>query len=225
METKQFEKAIGYAFQSPELLKQALTHPSIEGKNNQRLEFLGDAVLEYHITLTLYQEYPEDDEGGLTHLRSRLVCQATLAEIAKQIGLPEVLLLNKSQLLDGGRENPAILADGVEAVIGAVSLDGGIEAAGRVITRLWKDINPQKVLEKDYKSSLQETVQAQGKSAPSYQLIEEKGPDHQKVFTSIAVVDGNTVGKGSGRSKRAAEQEAARQALQHLHRKNRKAQG
>lgn len=213
---KELMKELGYVFMDQQLLKQALTHPSLNGKNNQRLEFLGDAVLEYAMSVSLYHAYPTLDEGGLTHLRANLVCQAALDKVARKIFLGRYLLLNKSQEVEGGRENPAILADAMEAVLGAICLDGGIEKAQETVARLWKGVQAQTLFNKDDKSQLQEWVQALGKEAPSYAIIEQVGPPHQRVFIAQVKLEGVKAGVGQGKSKRQAEQEAAKQALTRL---------
>lgn len=210
---KKLMKELGYFFEDEKLLKQALTHPSLNGEDNQRLEFLGDAVLEYAISIQLYNKYKNLDEGGLTHLRANLVCQATLDKVAKKISLGQHILLNKSQEMDGGRENPAIVSDALEAVLGAICLDGGIQQAQRVVEHLYKGINPSKSHLKDDKSQLQEWVQAMGNPAPVYEIVDERGPAHQRNFTAQVWVQGEMLGQGEGKSKRQAEQEAARKAL------------
>lgn len=210
---KELIKQLGYVFSNEKLLKQALTHPSLNGQDNQRLEFLGDAVLEYAISMILYQKYPSLDEGGLTHLRANLVCQATLDKVARKISLGKYIYLNKSQELEGGRENPAILSDAMEAVLGAVCLDGGMEKAQQVIENLWQGMDPEKTFHKDDKSQLQEWVQGKGKPTPVYEIIDETGPAHQRSFVAQVLVDGKKLGVGQGKSKRQAEQAAAQQAL------------
>ncbi len=206
-------KNLAYEFKNEKLLKQALTHPSLNGEDNQRLEFLGDAVLEYAISIKLYQENPKLDEGGLTHLRANLVCQGTLDKVGRKIQLNQYILLNKSQELDGGRENPAILSDAMEAVIGAVCLDGGVDKAQKMIEHLWKGITPAQEQLKDDKSLLQEQVQSVGKEAPVYRIFDEQGPPHQRVFFAEVTVDEKVLGAGKGKSKRQAEQNAAKEAL------------
>lgn len=205
-------ESLGYTFQKEGLLKRALTHPSMGGEDNQRLEFLGDAVLQYLMSRLLYERHPSMSEGGLTHRRALLVCEAALARVAGQIGLAKHLIMNKSQEQDGGRENPAILADAMEAVLAAVCLDGGLEAAQALISRLWPDedsLTPSL----DFKSALQEWVQARGREAPTYELLETSGPPHDRTFTVRVMGQDIPPLEGQGKTKRQAEQEAAGKAL------------
>ncbi len=203
-----------YRFKNEALLKRALTHPSAGGEDNQRLEFLGDAVLQYAMSRTLYEKHPAMSEGGLTHRRALQVCEAALARVAESIGLGGYLILNKSQEQDGGRENPSILADAMEAVLAAVCLDGGMEEARALIARLWPGEEALASVT-DYKSELQEWVQARGFEAPTYALLETEGPPHDRTFTAQVLAHGLPVFSGRGRTKRQAEQAAAGKALAH----------
>lgn len=204
------------------LLRQALTHSSFgneaQVEHNERLEFLGDAVLELLTSQYLYRQYPDLPEGELTRMRANLVCEPTLAEIARDLSLGELLLLGKSQLSTGGRDRPSLLADAVEALLGAVYLAGGLAAAEQVYAQLFRPAFAalqRGELWQDYKTRLQEVVQ---KVAPgdalTYQVTDESGPDHNKTFQVAVSWLGRVIGRGQGRSKKEAEQAAARVALE-----------
>lgn len=210
---------------NPALLEVALTHRSYvnEHKNvqthNERLEFLGDAALEVAVSEFLYHKFPEKPEGELTALRSALVRTTTLAQIAQSLKLGEKLRLSKGEAASGGRNNQALLANTFEAVVGALYLDQGLSAVGEFLeANLFPHITRiiEQKLHKDFKSSLQESVQSQGKDAPSYQVIKESGPDHSKQFTIAVYVDRRAIGTGTGKSKQEAEQQAAKSALEKL---------
>lgn len=206
-----------------ELISQALTHSSFgneaQMEHNERLEFLGDAVLELLTSQYLYRNYPDLPEGELTRMRANLVCEKTLAEIARDLGLGSLILLGKSQLSTGGRDRPSLLADAVEALLGAVYLHGGLNLAEPIYASLFTGAFAalqRGELWQDYKTRLQEVVQKQAPGdALSYQVIDESGPDHDKVFTVAVSWLGRVVGQGDGHSKKEAEQAAARQALDH----------
>lgn len=210
-------------FKNQQLLDTALTHrsalnehPDISPESNERLEFLGDAVLELIATEFLFKQYPSEQEGVLTAYRSALVKTTTLAEIAEQLGLGEKLFMSKGEEATGGRTNPALLANTMEAVIGALYLDQGIEITRTFITKtlLWKvDEIISKRLYKDPKSLLQEVVQAKGMATPNYEVISEEGPDHNKQFTVGVYIDSTLAGQGLGKSKQLAQQAAATEAL------------
>lgn len=211
-------------FNQPKLLELALTHRSALNENispalesNERLEFLGDAVLELVTTEFLYEQFPNEPEGILTAYRSSLVKTTTLAEVATSLGLGQKLYLSKGEEATGGRENPGLLADTTEAVIGAIYLDQGIEQVKKFLEEnlfiKFDEIKEQK-LYRDAKSQLQEVVQSLGFEAPDYQVVNEEGPDHDKSFTIQVLVDQQVVGEGIGRSKQAAQQVAARAALE-----------
>lgn len=210
-------------FENEALLKTALTHRSAlnEHKNestesNERLEYLGDAVLELITTEFLYKAMPDAPEGKMTAIRSALVKTTTLSQVGKELNLGKLLFLSKGEEISGGRENEALTANTVEAVIGALYLDQGLEKARDFITEhiLSRfDEVMQKKLYKDAKSSLQEEVQACGFEAPIYQVLHEDGPDHDKSFTVAVFVGGKQVGEGLGKSKQLAQQVAAAQAL------------
>ncbi|MCQ2535728.1 MAG: ribonuclease III [Lachnospiraceae bacterium] len=215
-----FEEKIGYSFKNKDLLTQALTHSSYANEkkmkalsDNERLEFLGDAVLEVVSSDFLYKEYPDLPEGKLTKLRASLVCEPTLAYCAMQMGLGSYLLLGKGEDATGGRTRKSILSDALEATIGAIYLDGGIELArGYIMQFILNDIENKQMFS-DSKSLLQEKVQASGKELPEYVLVGEFGPDHAKSYEVEVLVDGKSLAKGQGQTKKAAEQEAAYKAL------------
>ena len=220
------QQTLGISFNDPSLLEQALVHssyvnenPGIAPASNERLEFLGDAVLGLVVAEKLYQDFPHSAEGEMTRLRAALVRRDTLARVAKTIGLGDYLYLGRGEEASGGRRKPANLAGALEAMIAAVFLDQGLIAARDFTLRLF-DEELQKVASLggrvDYKSQLQELIQAREQQAPAYQLVEAMGPDHNRRFI-IEVRAGDTVlGKGSGKSKKAAETEAARAALAQL---------
>lgn len=219
------EKKLGLKFRNPELLIQALVHPSylnenpdFTGENNQRLEYLGDALLDFLVGEFLFRRFSQLAEGELTSLRAALVKTKALAEFARQWDLGQYLFLGRGEEERGSRNRPSLLAVAFEALLGAVYLDQGIAPARRLVLKM---IEPQmeKVLAqglKDYKTTLQEQVQAIFHETPAYRLAEEKGPDHAKEFTVEVIVGGKVLGQGRGASKQEAEQEAAREALKSL---------
>ena len=210
------QAAVGYQFRDLSLLKLALTHPSFSAKHNQRLEFLGDAVLELCISEKIYEKHPEMHEGAMTQLRQKLVREEKLADVARKIHLGEALLMDKSCALTGGRQNPSVLCDAFEAVLAAVYLDGGFEAARAMVALLIGDCS--ETGENDNKSALQEYLQARGQEMPAYQTVGEEGPPHDRVFTAAVLIDGREIARGSGKSKKRAEQEAAGAALKMIKR-------
>ena len=213
--SKELEERIGYHFKDKALLKQALTHSSFSNeqkvnkqKNYERLEFLGDAVLELASSKFFYQQHPEMAEGQLTKLRSSMVCEPALAFCARDIELGKYILLGKGEEATGGRERDSITSDVMEAVIGAVYLDGGFEEAEKfILIYILSDLENKKLFY-DSKTILQERVQKDGREL-HYVLVEESGPDHDKLFTVEAVIGDETVGSGTGRTKKSAEQQAA----------------
>lgn len=216
----QLEERIGYTFQDKKLLKQALTHSSFanEQKINkwddyERIEFLGDAVLELVSSEYLYRENPQLPEGELTKLRSSMVCEPALAYCARDIGLGKFIFLGKGEEATGGRGRESITSDVLEALIGAIYLDGGLAAAESFIGRFVLSDLEHKQLFYDSKTILQEQVQKRGKGKLHYILVEESGPEHDKLFRVEAMVDDCKIGEGSGRTKKHAEQQAAYQAL------------
>ncbi len=208
-------EALGYEFRRPELLRLALTHPSMGPENNQRLEFLGDAVLEYLISDMLYARYPDRHEGALTHLRQLLVCEAALSGIGRTLGLGEALIMEAGEETTGGRSKPSVLCDAVEAVLAAVYLDGGLEAARGVVERIWPDAESVQLPMNDAKSRLQERLQVKGQSlpAPVYEILASDGPSHAPTFEAAVYHGGRELARGTGHSKKAAEQAAALAAL------------
>ena len=224
---KEFQKKIGYQFQQEGLLRQALTHSSYANEHrmkklsdNERLEFLGDAVLEIVSSDFLYKAYPDKSEGDLTKLRASLVCEPTLAICTREMELGKYLFLGKGENLTGGRNRNSILSDALEAVIGAIYLDGGFTSAKEFIHRfILKDLENKKLFF-DSKTILQEIVQANFKEVISYHLIGEEGPDHNKIFRVAVHIGEEEYGVGEGRTKKAAEQEAAYISILKLHEKN-----
>jgi len=209
------QKALGYAFKDPAHLRLALTHPSTKLPDNQRLEFLGDAVLEFCVSDMLYHKYPNLHEGELTARRAALVCERTLSAIARALDLGRYLLMGHGEEQTGGREKPSILADAMEAVLAAIYVDGGYEEACSVIRELFRE--DEKLIAwrgHDDKSALQEYTQAHGMDLPSYAIIAQEGPDHNRTFTAQVSVMGKAVATGVGNSKKAAEQAAAKAALE-----------
>lgn len=220
------EERIGYRFQNKALLKQALTHSSYtneqrinKAKNYERLEFLGDAVLELVTSDFLFRGSPDIPEGELTKLRASMVCEPSLAFCARDLELGQFILLGRGEEATGGRERDSIISDVMEAVIGAVYLDGGMEPAKTFIDRFILSDLEDKKLFYDSKSSLQELVQGKLKKDVSYELLEESGPEHNKTFRVSVHMGGECLGTGEGKTKKAAEQQAAYRALLHL-RKN-----
>jgi len=216
---QELESIIGYQFKKPELLHQALTHSSFANEkhkkqsDNERLEFLGDAVLELVSSEFLFKNYPKMPEGEMTKFRASIVCEPTLALCTKEIELGKFLYLGKGEDLTGGRNRKSILSDAMEAVIGAIYLDGGFEAAKEFVHRfILVDIEHKKLFH-DSKTILQELVQGNYKEELHYVLVGEEGPDHDKSFKVEAMIGDKVVGHGIGHTKKAAEQEAAYEAL------------
>ena len=217
---EELENKIGYHFKNKALLKQALTHSSFanEQKINkyddyERLEFLGDAVLELVSSEFLFQEHPKLPEGQLTKMRASMVCEPALAFCAREFGLEEYILLGKGEEMTGGRNKDSIISDVMEALIGAIYLDNGMDQAQVHIRKFILSELEHKQLFYDAKTILQERVQKQGKGTLHYELIREDGPDHDKVFVVEARIDEKKIGVGSGRTKKSAEQQAAYEAL------------
>lgn len=213
-------RQLGYSFKNPELLRQALTHRSYGGSNNERLEFLGDSVLNCVTATRLYHLYGKVAEGDLSRMRAHLVKEATLSDIAVTLKLGDYLKLGEGELKSGGFRRPSILADGVEAIIGAIYLDGGFSEAERVINTLYeplvKTLDP-KTLGKDPKTLLQENLQGRKIALPQYNVISISGEAHEQRFEVECVIPGlNVRTQGEGGSRRSAEQAAAQQALEVL---------
>lgn len=208
-------------FKNNNLLQQALTHRSWVNENadnmgtNERLEFLGDAILEFIVSKEIYTKFPNEEEGYLTALRANLVNTKNLAEVANKLAIGKMIKLSKGEEDGGGRDNSSLLADTVEAIIGALFLDQGIEASEKFIQdNILVDTYKKSQLPlKDPKSLLQEKVQAKNLPAPKYQVVSELGPDHNKQFTVEVIVNGKSAAKGIGKSKSEAEQDAAGSAL------------
>ena len=220
----ELEQAIGYRFKNITLLQNALAHSSYANerwhdglKSNERLEFLGDSILGMVVADYLYKNFPDRPEGELTRMRADMVCEQSLARIADQIGLGQHMLLGHGEEQGGGRLRGSILADAVESVIAASYLDGGMEAARRFIEHfVLCNVPVSRLRNADYKTQLQELVQQKKNQVLVYTLTGESGPDHDKHFTVEVSVNGTVVGTGDGTSKKRAEQEAARQAIEKL---------
>ena len=225
--TEELEEIIGYHFKNKHYLTQALTHSSYANEkklgklgSNERLEFLGDAVLELISSDYLYARFTQIPEGELTKKRASLVCEPSLAYCAREFGLPQFLLLGKGEDMTGGRNRDSIVSDATEALLGAIYLDGGFANAKEFIHRfILKDLENKKLFF-DSKTILQEIVQAHFKETISYQLIGEKGPDHNKTFRVAVYIGKEQYGVGEGRTKKTAEQEAAYISILKLHEKN-----
>ena len=218
------EKAIGYRFNNISLLQNALAHSSYANErwhnslmSNERLEFLGDSILGMTVADHLYRNFPDRPEGELTRMRADMVCEKTLAAVAGQIGLGQHLLLGHGEERFGGRRRESILADAVESIIAACYLDGGFESAAAFIRTFILCHVPVKQLQNvDYKTKLQELVQRKKNQVLTYALVGESGPDHDKSFQVEVSLNNQVVGQGSGRSKKRAEQDAARTAIEKL---------
>ena len=225
---EELEKKLGYRFKNRALLENALQHSSYANehrgagmRSNERLEFLGDAVLGVVTADYLYKKHPDLPEGDLTRIRAALVCEESLHEVAQALQLGSYLQLGKGEEQGGGRRRPSILADATEAVFAAVYLDGGIEAAGDLIHRVLLDKEREELVEerrRDYKTELQELVQRKSDQVLCYEQTGSSGPDHAKQFTFRVTLNGREIGQGTGRSKKEAEQSAARSALEQLKR-------
>ncbi len=220
MRLKELEDQIGYCFRDRKLLEQALCHSSYANErhmdrlqNNERLEFLGDAVLELAASEFLYRTYPRMPEGEATRTRASIVCEQTLALCARKMGLGKWLRLGKGEELTGGRERDSITSDAMEALLGAIYLDGGFANAKEFVGRFILNDIEHKKLFFDSKTILQETLQSESEEALHYVTVKEEGPDHNKCFTVNACLGECVIGTGCGRTKKAAEQEAAYEAL------------
>lgn len=223
---KNFEKKINYVFQDKDILTLAFTHSSYaneakKGKheNNERLEFLGDAVLDMVVSEYMYKTFPDMPEGELTKLRAGVVCEPSLAKLARNFCFGEYLLLGKGEESTGGRSRDSILADSFEAVIGAICIDGGISAATKyIMSYMTEEIATMKKSFRtlDCKTHLQEVIQKTSKNPVTYSIINETGPDHDKIFVAEVYHEGCVLGKGEGKSKKEAEQSAAFNALEKI---------
>jgi ribonuclease III len=224
---KKLEENLGYHFQDSELLVQAVTHRSYAHENpgarirdNERLEFLGDSVLNLSLSHMIYHRYPELNEGELSRMRAGLVNEGQLRRLAERLGLGKCLRLGKGEDKSGGREKGSLLADALEALLGAVYLEAGYETAFRIMASLLEPILEASgaglLRGFDFKTELQEYCQGLYKKTPDYEVLREEGPDHRKLFFVKVRLDDSGIGQGQGRSKKAAEQEAARAALGRL---------
>lgn len=218
------EYKIDYQFKNQLLLRQSLVHKSYSNEsksnepNNEKLEFLGDAVLDLLLAEMLMKEFSNDTEGGLSKKRASLVNEDILAELSVQVGIPEFLLLGKGEKLTQGQKKPRLLASALEAMIGAIYLDGGIESARKVIGKFWKThlslLNQEMGFDFDFKTQLQEIAQKELKDTPIYEVLSEEGPSHDRVFKVSVRVKNEILSTAEGRSKKGAEQAAAKIALE-----------
>jgi len=223
MNLSKFEQNIGYFFKDKTLLKTALTHTSYANEkkvqSNEKLEYLGDAILEFVTSEFLYENYKKLKEGEMTKVRATVVCEKSLYKVAKMHNFSDFLYLGKSERQSGGENRPTILADSVEAVIAAIYLDGGMEKAQKFIIDNLKDeieIASKNVGQKDYKTVLQEKLQEHGEVEIKYTILREIGPDHDKTFEAQVECNHKKLAIGIGKSKKQAEMEAARKALEDL---------
>ena len=220
----ELEQALGYTFRDRSLLENALRHSSYANENrreglcsNERLEFLGDAVLGFVVAEYLYRTYPDHPEGDLTRMRAELVCEGSLAAVAAELRLGGHLLLGHGEDAGGGRKRASINADAVESIIAAAYLDGGFDAASTLIYRLILNKTRRQIpVNTDYKTMLQELVQREKNQTLKYCLVSESGPDHDKEFRVIVLLNDRIIGEGRGRSKKRAEQAAAAQGIEAL---------
>lgn len=225
---EKLEKIIGYEFKDQSILKQSITHSSYANDyyndktlGNERLEFLGDAILDMVIGAELFKRYPKEQEGFLSKLRSEIVCEDALANVAKSLGINQFLLLGHGESTSG-KERPSTISDMIEAIIAAVYVDGGIDKAIGVVYTLLSDTIEKGCrgeLPKDYKSELQEYLQANGKKLPTYKILKSSGPDHDKLYTAGVFEDDVLLGEGEGKTKKEAEGNAAKEALKHTEEK------
>lgn len=224
---QKLEAKIGYRFRDQELLKNAITHSSYikehnrDEKSNERLEFLGDAFFDAVIGEELYRSFPQKEEGFLSRTRASLVCEKSLAKVAVTLSIGDHLLLGHGEERSGGRHRESILADTMEAILGAVYLDGGFEAVKKVVLTLFQkaidDARHGKYVVTDYKTALQERLQARGITDIKYALLKESGPDHDKTFLVQLEVEGRPETTGEGKSKKQAEQHAAEAMMEREH--------
>ncbi len=224
MKLNSLEKNLNYRFKDIKLLKLAMTHSSYANEhkmalveNNERLEFLGDAILNLVVSQYLYKKYPNHPEGELTKIRAKVVCESSLAYAAKKIEVGKFLLLGKGEEATGGRERESLLADAAEAIVGAIYMDSDFETTNMVLLTNFEEDIVHAVAKGDlfidYKTELQEIIQKNGKSNMEYRVIKEEGPDHNKKFYMDLLVDNETIGTGRGKNKKDAEQMAAKEAL------------
>ena len=223
MKKQELQKNIGYQFEDESLLNKAMTHTSYAYENNvesnEKLEFLGDSILEFLSSIYIYQNYPKLKEGEMTKVRAQVVCEQSLYKIAKMHNFSDFLNLGKSEKLSGGKERPAILADSVEAVIAAMYIDGGLKVAEKFIIENLKneiELATKHVGQKDYKTVLQEKLQIHGDVKIEYILLNESGPDHDKRFEMEVRCNGKKLAVGTGKSKKLAQMDAAHNAIESL---------
>ena len=223
MNFEKIEKEIGYEFKNKQLLETALTHTSYAYENkkqsNEKLEFLGDSILEFVSSEYIYHNYPNLKEGEMTKVRASVVCEYSLQKIAKMHNFSDFLYLGKSERTSQKEVRPAIMADSIEAVIAAIFLDGGLEEAKKfILNNLAKPIEnaTKNIGQKDYKTVLQEVLQKNGNVDIEYVIVDEKGPDHEKVFTAEVKFNNKILATGEGKSKKQAEMEAAQKALENI---------
>lgn len=221
MNIEELEKNIGYTFKNKQLLKTALTHTSYAYEHgvqsNEKLEFLGDSILEFVSSEYMYNKYTNLKEGEMTKVRATVVCEKSLYKIATLHNFSDFLYLGKSEIMTGGNKRPAILADSVEAVIAAMFIDGGLEPSKKFIIENLKneiEIATKHVGQKDYKTVLQEELQKNGDVKIEYKIIKESGPDHDKTFEAEVSLNGRKLATGVGKSKKEAEMQAAKKAIE-----------
>jgi len=224
---EELERRLGYSFSNKNLLRQALTHRSyvfecedLELRHNESMEFLGDAVLGFLISAQVFLRCPDSSEGELSKIKAHLVSAANLAKLAETIGLGDFIFMSRGEEKTGGRHKRTIIADAYEAVLGAIYIDGGADAASEYLNRqmsaCFEDIDIRELIAGDFKSALQERLHDLGRSEPLYQVVDEIGPDHLKTFVVQVVADGEIFAEASGGTKKDAQQTAARLALQKL---------
>ena len=219
-EYNELEKRLGYTFDNKQLIMEALTHKSYKKPyNNERLEFLGDAVLDLIVGEFLFHKFPDSDEGILSKIRASLVNESGFTLLARKINLGDFIYLSAAEENNNGREKPSLLSNAFEAVIGAIYLEGGLEVAREITEKILKETHQKidlKSLSKDYKTALQELTQATHGVTPTYTLLRSFGPDHKKEFEIAIILDGQTIASAQGKSKKEAQQRAAHVALEKL---------
>lgn len=223
MDYYKLEKELEYSFKDKDLLQTALTHTSYayerKKNSNEKLEFLGDSILEFLSSIYIYKNFPNLKEGEMTKVRAQVVCEASLFKVATAHNFSDFLRLGKSEKISGGNVKPAILADSVEAVIAAMYIDGGLEPANNFIVNNLKEeieLASKNVGQKDYKTVLQEILQQHGEVNIEYKIIKESGPDHDKIFDAEVTCNGKKLAKGEGKSKKLAEMNAAMHAIESI---------
>ncbi len=217
---QEFQKKLGYAFKNEELLKEALTHKSYKSPvNNERLEFLGDAVLDLIVGEYLFKKFPKAHEGELSKLRASLVNEEGFAKLANRLDIGKYIYISQAEENNNGRTKPSLLSNAFEAVMGAIYLESGLEKVRKLVLHLLKEVYPKIDMDslfKDYKTTLQELTQAKFGVTPTYKLLHSFGPDHKKEFEVGVMLHDKTIATAKGRSKKAAQQEAAKKALEIL---------